>query len=48
MVKLPLLDQGIHWDPTFTIKDILLGIQEVLDEPNTSDSVNDEANELYK
>lgn len=40
-VCLPLLEKD--WIPTFTVKDILHTIQDLLDEPNPRDTVNNEA-----
>ena len=37
-----------HWSPSMTIKDILLGLQALLDEPNPYSVANDEACEILR
>ena len=37
-----------HWKPTLTIKNILLGIQSLLTEPNPKSPANGPAYEMYK
>eukprot|EP00058_Branchiostoma_floridae_P018134 XP_002603623.1 hypothetical protein BRAFLDRAFT_126929 [Branchiostoma floridae] len=46
-VCLSLLDEDKDWRPAVTIKQILLGIQELLNEPNIKDPAQAEAYSLY-
>jgi hypothetical protein len=46
-VCLSLLDEDKDWRPAITIKQILLGIQELLDEPNPRDPAQAEAYAVY-
>ncbi|CAK6450543.1 unnamed protein product [Pipistrellus nathusii] len=47
VVCLSILNEDKDWRPAITIKQILLGIQDLLDEPNTQDSAQAEASMLY-
>ncbi|KAH7978463.1 hypothetical protein HPB49_005574 [Dermacentor silvarum] len=47
-VCLSLLDEDKGWRAATTMKDILLGIQALLDEPNVDDPAQLEASEVYK
>ena len=44
---LSLLDEEKDWRPAITIKQILLGIQELLNEPNARDPAQAEAYSIY-
>lgn len=44
---LSLLDEEKDWRPAITIKQILLGIQELLNEPNPKDPAQAEAYAIY-
>jgi ubiquitin-conjugating enzyme E2 I len=46
-VCLSLLDEEKDWRPAITIKQILLGIQELLNEPNPRDPAQAEAYAIY-
>ncbi|KAK4350541.1 hypothetical protein RND71_029854 [Anisodus tanguticus] len=46
-VCLSILNAGFGWSPAITIKQILVGIQELLDQPNPSSSAQFECNKLY-
>ncbi|BFF96083.1 SUMO-conjugating enzyme UBC9-B-like [Drosophila madeirensis] len=46
-VCLSLLDEAKDWRPAMTIRHILLGIQELLDEPNINDPAQAEAYNIY-
>lgn len=46
-VCLSLLDEDKDWRPAVTIKQILLGIQELLNEPNIKDPAQAEAYTIY-
>ena len=46
-VCLSLLDEEKDWRPAITIKQILLGIQELLNEPNAKDPAQAEAYAIY-
>jgi ubiquitin-conjugating enzyme E2 I len=46
-VCLSLLDEEKDWRPAVTIKQILLGIQELLNEPNVKDPAQAEAYTIY-
>jgi ubiquitin-conjugating enzyme E2 I len=41
------LDADKGWRPSITVKQVLLGIQDLLDTPNASDPANGEAYDLY-
>ncbi|XP_036295657.1 SUMO-conjugating enzyme UBC9-like [Pipistrellus kuhlii] len=47
VVCLSILDEHKDWQPAITIKQVLLGIQLLLDEPNTEDPAQAEASMLY-
>ncbi|KAA0195874.1 SUMO-conjugating enzyme [Fasciolopsis buskii] len=46
-VCLSLLDEEKHWRPAVTIKQILLGIQDLLDSPNPKDPAQADAYTLF-
>ncbi len=46
-ICLSILKEGDGWRPAITIKQLLLGIQDLLDNPNPSSPANGEANHLY-
>ncbi|KAK6795147.1 hypothetical protein RDI58_008600 [Solanum bulbocastanum] len=46
-VCLSILNTGLGWSPAITVKQILVGIQELLDEPNPSSSAQFECHKLY-
>ncbi|XP_069151662.1 SUMO-conjugating enzyme SCE1-like isoform X2 [Solanum lycopersicum] len=46
-VCLSILNTGLGWSPAITVKQILVGIQELLDEPNPSSSAQSECYKLY-
>eukprot|EP00172_Hildenbrandia_rubra_P002667 Plantae.Rhodophyta-Hildenbrandia_rubra.ctg3698.p1 GENE.Plantae.Rhodophyta-Hildenbrandia_rubra.ctg3698~~Plantae.Rhodophyta-Hildenbrandia_rubra.ctg3698.p1 ORF type:complete len:158 (+),score=20.88 Plantae.Rhodophyta-Hildenbrandia_rubra.ctg3698:295-768(+) len=46
-VCLSILDADKGWRPSITVKQILLGIQDLLDTPNPSDPANGDAYDLY-
>ena len=45
---LSILDVDKDWKPSITIKQILLGIQTLLDEPNVNSPAQEESYLLYK
>lgn len=47
-VGLPLLDEEKDWKPDITIKQILLGIQDFLNKPNTKEPAQAEAYTIYR
>ena len=47
-VCLSILDEQKDWVPTIMIRDILRGIQELLDAPNLSDPAQREAHQMCK
>lgn len=47
-VCLSILNEEEGWKPAITIKDILLGIQSLLDEPNPDSPAQAEAYNLFK
>lgn len=47
-VCLSLLDEEKDWRPAITIKQILLGIQDLLNEPNIKDPAQAEAYTIYR
>eukprot|EP01129_Flabellula_baltica_P011814 TRINITY_DN5236_c0_g1_i2.p1 TRINITY_DN5236_c0_g1~~TRINITY_DN5236_c0_g1_i2.p1 ORF type:complete len:167 (+),score=33.44 TRINITY_DN5236_c0_g1_i2:22-501(+) len=46
-VCLSILNESEAWKPSITVKQILLGIQELLDEPNENSPAQKEAYEIY-
>ncbi|MGH0183799.1 UNVERIFIED_CONTAM: hypothetical protein FKN15_012982 [Acipenser sinensis] len=46
-VCLSILEEDKDWRPAITIKQILLGIQELLNEPNIQDPAQAEAYTIY-
>jgi len=46
-VCLSILDADKSWRPSITVRQILLGVQDLLGDPNPSDPANAEAYELY-
>ena len=46
-VCLSLLDEGKDWKPAITIKQLLLGIQDLLDAPNQEDPAQADAFQVY-
>lgn len=46
-VCLSLLDEDKDWRPAITIKQILLGIQDLLNDPNIKDPAQAEAYTIY-
>jgi ubiquitin-conjugating enzyme E2 I len=47
-VCLSILNEEEGWKPAITIKEILLGIQELLNEPNIDSPAQAEAYQLFK
>lgn len=47
-VCLSILNEDEAWKPAITIKQILLGIQDLLDDPNPDSPAQAEAYNLYK
>jgi len=47
-VCLSLLDENKDWRPSIGIKQILSGIQELLDEPNINDAAQYDAYKCYR
>ncbi|KAJ1672128.1 SUMO conjugating enzyme Hus5 [Coemansia sp. RSA 1694] len=47
-VCLSILNAEKGWKPAITIKQILLGVQDLLDEPNNSDPAQTEAYQMYR
>jgi len=47
-VCLSILDEEKDWRPSITIKQILLGIQELLNEPNPADPAQAEAYHIFQ
>jgi ubiquitin-conjugating enzyme E2 I len=47
-VCLSILNEEKGWKPTITVKQILTGVQELLDNPNNADAAQDVAYKLYK
>ncbi len=47
-VCLSLLAEDKDWRPSTSIKQILLGIQHLLDEPNFNDPAQEEATKIYE
>ena len=46
-ICLSILNEEEGWRPAITIKQVLLGIQTLLDEPNIKDPAQSEAYEVY-
>lgn len=46
-VCLSIIDADKAWKPSITVKQILLGIRDLLDGPNANDPANGEAYDLY-
>ncbi|KAL7677723.1 hypothetical protein ACOME3_003960 [Neoechinorhynchus agilis] len=46
-VCLSILDEERHWRPAITVKEILLGIQDLLDNPNIKDPAQADAYATY-
>lgn len=46
-VCLSILNEDTGWRPAITVKQILLGVQELLDEPNANDPAQTEAYTLF-
>lgn len=47
-VCLSILDEEKSWKPAITIKQILLGIQDLLDDPNVNDPAQSDAYAMFK
>jgi ubiquitin-conjugating enzyme E2 I len=47
-ICLDILDEAENWKPAITVKEILLGIQTLLDEPNQNSPAQAEAYQLYR
>ncbi|KAG5634415.1 SUMO conjugating enzyme Hus5 [Sphagnurus paluster] len=47
-VCLSILDEEKSWKPAITIKQILLGIQDLLDDPNVNDPAQSDAYTMFK
>jgi ubiquitin-conjugating enzyme E2 I len=47
-VCLSILNEDKAWKPSITVKQILVGVQELLDNPNNADAAQDAAYRLYK
>lgn len=47
IIKSPLLDDITYWNPSITIKHLLMGIQEFLYKPNPRSSASVEASRIY-
>ena len=47
-VCLSILSEDKDWKPSITIKQVLLGIQDLLDEPNPDDPAQEEPIRLYR
>jgi len=47
-ICLSILDEDKGWKPGITVKQILLGIQALLNEPNVKDPAQQEAYDLYR
>ncbi|KAJ2842889.1 SUMO-conjugating enzyme UBC9, partial [Coemansia erecta] len=47
-VCLSILNADKDWKPSITIKQILLGVQDLLNDPNNSDPAQAEAYQLYR
>lgn len=46
-ICLSIINAEEGWKPAITVKQILLGIQELLDNPNTASPANGDAHEMY-
>lgn len=47
-ICLSILDEDKGWKPSITIKQLLLGIQDLLDDPNPADPAQQEAFTLFQ
>jgi ubiquitin-conjugating enzyme E2 I len=47
-ICLDILDEAENWKPAITVKEILLGIQTLLDEPNQNSPAQAEAYQLFR
>ena len=47
-ICLSILDEAKDWKPSITLKQILLGIQDLLDNPNASDPAQSQATQLMR
>jgi ubiquitin-conjugating enzyme E2 I len=47
-VCLSLLDENKAWKPALTVKQLLVGIQALLDDPNPGDPAQEEPYRIYK
>ncbi|XP_039032985.1 SUMO-conjugating enzyme SCE1-like [Hibiscus syriacus] len=47
IVCLSILNERHGWRPSITVKQILVGIQDLLDQPNASDHAQTEGYQLY-
>ncbi len=47
-VCLSILNEDKAWKPSITVKQILVGVQELLDNPNNSDAANSQAYQIFK
>ncbi len=47
-ISLRLLSEDADWKPTITIKEILVGIQDLLDNPDIKSPVQKESYDVYK
>lgn len=47
-VCLSILDEDKDWKPSITLQEILLGIQDLLDNPNPADPAQEEPIRLYR
>eukprot|EP01102_Stenamoeba_stenopodia_P002765 TRINITY_DN12631_c0_g1_i1.p1 TRINITY_DN12631_c0_g1~~TRINITY_DN12631_c0_g1_i1.p1 ORF type:complete len:161 (-),score=23.22 TRINITY_DN12631_c0_g1_i1:92-574(-) len=46
-VCLSILDENLDWKPSITLKQILMGVQELLDNPNPKSPAQSQAIQLY-
>ncbi|CAM9982354.1 unnamed protein product, partial [Choristocarpus tenellus] len=46
-ICLSIISEGQGWRPSITIKEILIGIQDLLDSPNSNDPAQNAAHLLY-
>eukprot|EP00935_MAST-01C_sp_MAST-1C-sp1_P001780 g1780.t1 len=47
-VCLDIINEGQGWVPAVTVKQVLVGVQDLLDTPNTNDPANGPANTMFK
>jgi len=47
-VCLSILNEDKAWKPSITVKQILVGVQELLDNPNNGDAANSQAYAMFK